>query len=832
MRSNYLLPAALAVVVVLVMGIIVFLPSSIDDRQGTSPNGTQAQVTPGNDTTQLNGNNGSASASDKDRTENGVNGPTPSGNVPSGQTIASSTGANGQSSSLDAGQTNQSDIVPAPGAIHGIVEDTHGIPVRKAAVSVQGDDPTYSDVQGRFSITEIKVPSVTLIATLAGYQTLVQANVTVGETRLVLTMVKEGVLAGRVLDQYSAPVSFAKVHLKALKGIWMTDLSADPQGRFEIASVPQVQIQIAASQEGYLDEGKGTVEVTPPVGKEIVLHLKQPAFSIEGNVTMKDTGQGVAGFKLRAVRQDSGSDGDQYEAVTSGNGMYKFPSVRRGTYLVSSIPTENSALNIVIPVRDDFKTVRIFEKGATNVNFEAVAGLTVGGVVLNSQSQPVRAADVTIAGFESTHAFSGSDGRFRLTGVPVLTAEGRTSTQDASIRLLATHSEEGTGMSDPLPTGTGGELADVTIILKGIGNLSGSVVDRSGAAVPDARVVLRDLIQNQVQETTTDGAGSFFFESVTSAAQSLVQFQGTHEIEAIKEGYATGRQRIVFSPGQEQSVTITLESGGIIQGRIRDSSGQLMGGVNVTVYLPSGGVVTAIGDPTGEYQLTGLPDGVYDLHFRLETNPPMTGELYRIPVGSTNADVELIPGEFLTMGTVIDIETRQIITHYYVTIVGTPKNRKGAPFLLYRDVNTHDGTYQLTFTELGEYRIRITAPGYTPYDGKVEISLNVKRVQYINYELESTNSTGGIRGVFVPQPGMTLTGLNVLGVQSYPVAGNEFVLENIPAGEYDLVFLVREESENGVGNSRGSLSVRVQANGMTDLGPITPVKLRVNVREL
>ncbi|MGC9326744.1 MAG: carboxypeptidase-like regulatory domain-containing protein, partial [Candidatus Hinthialibacter sp.] len=305
---------------------------------------------------------------------------------------------------------------------------------------------------------------------------------------------------------------------------------------------------------------------------------------------------------------------------------------------------------------------------------------------------------------------------------------------------------------------------------------------------------------------------------------------GTHEISAQKEGYSSVQRQIVIQPGQPQTITLTMEQGGVIQGRVLDPNNQPLAGVNVITQLPHGGSTSAVSDQFGVYYLTGLSEGAYDLTFRVDSDPPLTGVLYQVASGSTAADVTLQVGKWDLMGTVEDAATGERIYQYILSIEGSPKDPRGRPFAMTRSVNTPDGTYHVTFTERGIYRIRFLADGYQPLEEKVDVDLNTMRLQYINPRLQPQQTTGRIQGAFDAPEGMTLAGVNIPGVGPFSTDGNSFVMDEIPTGNHDLIFHVFEEKSQSIFEMGVLMNIPVTAGQITDLGRVSPQKLTAHSR--
>jgi hypothetical protein len=734
------------------------------------------------------------------------------------------------------------------GAIAGAVYSGRRLPLAGVSLQAAGSSAVSGD-DGRFSLKAVQGTQVDVVASLRGYQTLTKKSVKAGTKDLSIILIEDNHLAGRVIDQYSKPVSFASVQLRALRGIWMFTLECDIGGTFEAANVPNTQIQITATREGLTDTGGGTMVVEAPHPELVLLRLQRPSFAISGFVRMADTAQGVAGFALIARKQDE-PQSEVLQAVTTGGGAFSFAQIDIGVYVVSSDLSRNQSLNVAIPFQEDNKTVRVFDKSVTDVDFVALPGFSVSGRVLDPDGRGIAGARVTLArqnayaGYRAklgrdmgvasqgeVETTSGSDGTYRLRGLPWLGGSGASQGQ-----IFASHPQYGSGLSDLFsvqPGETAVEGVDVT--LTGSATLSGHVVGKRGEVVEGARATLIDLFQKSRMERTTDQNGGFVFERVPVTRQSFSPVSGSHTLVVEKEGYATKRQDVLVRSEGMSPLILVLDEGSFIQGRVIDSRGQGVPGVAVTIVLPEGERRVGSTDDAGVYLISGLEPGTYDLLFRLDSKPPMYGSLYRVEAGTTNAIVRLQGQSWTVMGTVFDAREREKpISRYVLAVEGRLKDPRAGSFVKQETLNTPDGTYQLTFYEPGIYYIHFAADGYQPWDGSVAMADNTQTVQFVNAWLEPLETTGTITGSVNLPPGDSLVLIEVMGHGIYqPTSPTSFVLEGIPAGTHQLVFHVRSQQEAGATILGVRSMVKVQPNRTTDLGVIDPALLQlVRVRGL
>jgi TonB family protein len=83
------------------------------------------------------------------------------------------------------------------------------------------------------------------------------------------------------------------------------------------------------------------------------------------------------------------------------------------------------------------------------------------------------------------------------------------------------------------------------------GKFSGTIHDVSGAAVPNATVIMTGKKTNVVEMTTSDAAGTFVFKTLPA---------GEYEMKALKRGFDEyGAPQVVLGPDREASMNVTLK---------------------------------------------------------------------------------------------------------------------------------------------------------------------------------------------------------------------------------------------------------------------------------
>src|SRR5262245_16629531 len=88
------------------------------------------------------------------------------------------------------------------------------------------------------------------------------------------------------------------------------------------------------------------------------------------------------------------------------------------------------------------------------------------------------------------------------------------------------------------------------------GNIVGTVVDQSGAAVPNAKVTITDTQRQVAVTTTTNSDGNF-------TQRALIA--GTYQVRVEATGFKTAVQTVIVSVDQESRADSKLEVGEVSQ---------------------------------------------------------------------------------------------------------------------------------------------------------------------------------------------------------------------------------------------------------------------------
>ncbi len=355
---------------------------------------------------------------------------------------------------------------------------------------------------------------------------------------------------------------------------------------------------LSAQQEALLKQSLGEDQ---PVGVRI-----EPS-SIQGRV-VSTTGGGIDGVSVE-LYTGVNPVVPAKSTVTDVQGDYRFGSLLPDTYFVrfqvagfgetwfrrgASIQ-DATAIDLV--AGQDLVDVDVALGGQPGSISGTVVGEDVDGAIVVAQipGSSFEGSDLAPIAARLASAVVDATGEFTLAGLPTPAGYEVVVTKVGFAPQVRTISLE-----------PGEERRDLEILLRrGGGVIAGTVVDLSGTPIPGASVVVSD---GQTRVTTrtlseSDVLGVFDIRELPTPA--------TYSLTVTAEGFFTETQTILL--GQDQRIidrTVVLTaSAGSVTGRVVDSAGVPLGGIDVTVLGPGLRVTTqTVSVPVGwDPEVDGAP---------------------------------------------------------------------------------------------------------------------------------------------------------------------------------------------------------------------------------
>ncbi len=301
--------------------------------------------------------------------------------------------------------------------VFGSVVDADGqLPVpgaRVSASSLQGLRRTaISDFRGSFSLPLPPQTAFNLSTEADGYLPYQRSDIFVdANTHLLISLEKELLLRGRVVDQFDKPVRRAEIGLKCTESLSISTPNpwTDGDGAFEIRygssfagpKAGSKECEVVASHPAAARPATAAIEL--PTEVEIVLRLdiaEKETARVWGVVSDPE-GRPLAGAKVLLFR------GTSYAEVagvkTDTDGTYRLPPVSPGRYSLAATSGADPGTR---------KTLTLEASKEYRVDFVVDPGESVKGRVLSPLGNPI--AEARIECSSSFHE-SGAGGQFGTT---------------------------------------------------------------------------------------------------------------------------------------------------------------------------------------------------------------------------------------------------------------------------------------------------------------------------------------------------------------------------------------------------------------------------------
>lgn len=327
-------------------------------------------------------------------------------------------------------------------------------------------------------------------------------------------------------------------------------------GTFTFTGIPEGSFLLAASvphPQGTPLRGTTSVSVTAGVtaAAEIVL----PPTGIVTGFVRRATGEVVVtvGVQLR------GDAGLSRSTSTDTGGRFVFSDVPTGAVTVESF---DAATNTAASV-----TAAVLEDQTTSTDLVLTVGGSVAGLVTSPAGRPVVGAQVTVTGTNGAFAtVTGADGRYRVDRITPGSVTVRVTDPATGLRGRA---------ADTL--GLSGQTLTVDIGIFASGAVQGTVFRSDGTTpVPGARVSIDRFLPGLPSTLVTDFQGRYAFDLVSLGTFTIdVTDPATGD-----RGRATNQ---VSANGENRTIDIRLNGLGRVMVTVRDASGNLINGAQVSL---------------------------------------------------------------------------------------------------------------------------------------------------------------------------------------------------------------------------------------------------------
>jgi protocatechuate 3,4-dioxygenase beta subunit len=555
-------------------------------------------------------------------------------------------------------------------------------------------------------------------------------------------------VSGRVAFSDGTPIPNAQVTLQSLG----SSVRTRDDGTFTMRNLPSGKIALVAVTADQLLRSAPTEANAP--ARNVAITIPSPG-RIEGRVTDKDAGQPIADFMMTVVFRDGrAGSGGRPASFHSDDGTFVLDNLGAGPIRLQIGAAGYAPATIGDLTVEEGKTIR-------DVQIRLERGGRVHGKA-TANGQPVAGVNVRFgnAGFFGPNLSAtqtDDNGEYTIEGIAL---------GDQRVDFM----KEGFLMKHKTVTIERGKDATVDIEMERGKELRGRVVDKAGRAIAGARVWTTTMGPSGVRPVTSDAEGNFALEGLDD---------GRYTVNATKDGYVTGRTNDVVVPAQTP-ITVTLDTGGTITGRVRGlSDPELMA---ASVFASGAGSnANARVSPDGTFTLRGVPDGRVTVFATVRAGLPRESTRKVVDVANGSA-----PGVDIDFTEGITITGR--VTRSGVPYGGGNLNFSNPKLGSRSGPISPDGRYQIDGLAAGDYDVVIFGMNGPVFRGKYSVAANSV------YDIQIQGAT--LRGHVVDaSTGAPIAGASVwtqpsrdnpMMRQTTTDSDGSFLLEPIPDGSVEV----------------------------------------------
>lgn len=430
------------------------------------------------------------------------------------------------------------------------------------------------------------------------------------------------------------------------------------------------------------------------------------------------------------LRQKGELGAEVFHGRTEDHGRFEIAELPADTVNIKVVRvgfTPMTVRNVAIPSDD----------GAVDLGtFVLVAGVSLTGRVVDGEGKGIRDVAVYVVEGSERPEFLGEEIRQRLAENPsdavtdeVGNFEVKGLVAEEQIHILADRSGyspvwlEGVELPSEEP---------LILTMETAFEVKGQIVDEAGEPVGDAEVRLELVTEppekglpprsiKRLHNSDTDG--EFVIDGVSA---------GKWTLHADAQGFVPfGPMPLEIPAAAQESITVVLERGAVLEGRVETSEGEPIAEVRVVTDQHM-----TYSDAEGFYRIAGLPPGPN----RLEASHPHYERLIRsieIEPDLNTLDLTFEKGQPVG-GRVVDGEGLPVAGAQVAMIRETVRG-----VLDYRATTVEDGSFRLASVVGGEYQLDVEKQGFAPSWKQGAVLVDGKPVEDLEVVLERGTTVSG-----------------------------------------------------------------------------------------
>lgn len=646
--------------------------------------------------------------------------------------------------------------------------------------------------EGSFAVTAVQRGFLPARKLLGGLQ------LPDGRAPVRLVLLRSRSAFGRVVDRQDRPLPEVEVKLSpggpAAGGGEAVTARTDGEGKFMVAEIPALELDLEARKEGFGPRTVRGVEVPPGRGPvDLGTLVLTPGAVVAGAVRDRG-GRPVAGASVWLEEDRGGAPPGlrrvlrgEPAATTGEDGRFRVADLEPGRRIHLAARKEGFVPAMVRGVEAPTREP---------VSLVLDPASRVSGLVVTGEGQPVAGAQVELAGAEpppgvagvprrssddSRSAVTEADGRFTLDEVAPgafevrATAEGYQPAKPVALEVVSGKPVEG-----------------VRLVLAPGATLEGLITDRGGHPVPGTRVTAGP------SAAMADADGRYRATGIPP---------GPRTVEVRHPAYNRLSRRLEIEPGTQQQ-DFVLDGGRSVAGRVVDEAGEAVAEARLQLQLREARDLrdyTVLAGAKGRFRFSAVADGVYELRAEREGYAP--AEIPGVKVdGQPVEDLTVVLRRGGTIrGRLLGLELDELAAAQVEAVQGESGSRSGTV--------DHRGHYEVADLAPGDWLVRARVQGRSR-QAEARVTLDPEDRQATR-DLEFSG-------------GLTLSGQIFYGEQPLPEAqvsatGFEAALQRSvtadPAGRFRLEGLEPGSYRVSVSSPRELLTYNelVELTGDTDL---------------
>ncbi|MFZ4857789.1 MAG: carboxypeptidase regulatory-like domain-containing protein [Desulfuromonadaceae bacterium] len=664
-------------------------------------------------------------------------------------------------------------------------------------------------------------------------------------TGINATMILGGTISGKVSN--SAGSGIAGVYLRAYEVASSSNInygSSQSDGSYTITGLPtgSYKLEFSGGSTGYISQWYNNktsqaladaVTVTAGAATSDINATLILGGTITGKVSNTE-GTGISGVSVQVYDATSGYPNS---ASSLSDGSYTIAGLLTGSYKLhfgGSGYLNQWYSSKTLQVLAD--TVSVTAGGATSgIDATLVLGSTIAGKVSDTAGTGLAGVSVrvydAVSGYPlyNNSASSQSDGSYTITGLPTGSYKLQFSRGSTGYISHWYNDKTSQTLADAVTVTAGATTSGINATLILGGTISGKVSNSAGGNIAGVSVQAYDATSgSSYNSASSQSDGSYTITGLPTGSYKL-QFSGGSN-GYLSQWYNNNTSQaladaVSVTAGAATSViNATLILGGTISGKISNSAGVGIAGVDVSAYDAVSGSYISYGSSQldGSYTITGLPTGSYKLQFSGGSNGYLSqwynnktsqalADAVTVTAGATTNDINatLILGGTISgkvsnlagagiAGILIQVGYSESVSCSSVTsctAIGT----------VYRVSSQSDGSYSITGLPTGSYKLQFGGDktGYISqwYNNNTSQTLADSVTVSAGITTTGINATMNLGGTISGKVSNSI-GIGIAGVsiQAYDAVSGSFynstssqsdgsyTISGLPTGSYKLQF--------------------------------------------